>query len=137
MRKEDLEQVVAIEEMSFPSPWSRKSFKSELKKEYCQSIVSEIDNRVVAYLILWIVADEVHIANVAVHPVWRKRGIGEILVRRAMADCEGFYWIGLEVRRSNMVARSLYIKLGFCEVGVHKNYYAREGEDALLMAKWL
>jgi ribosomal-protein-alanine N-acetyltransferase len=135
MCRKDLEQVLAIEEASFPSPWSWKSFETELRKDFSVSIVADVDDRVVGYLIGWFIADEIHIANIAVHPEWRKRGIGELLIHEIVKMGRGHSWIGLEVRRSNRAARSLYSKLCFREVGVRKNYYAQEGEDAILMVR--
>lgn len=133
MREEDLDQVLTIEETSFSSPWSRKSFEAELKKEFGISLVVLDDNRIVGYLVEWLVADEIHIANIAVHPGWRQRGIGERLMQEVIRNSSGFCWIRLEVRRSNKAARELYAKLGFREVGVRRNYYVQEGEDAILM----
>lgn len=135
MEEKDLDAVMAIEEISFQTPWSRQSFETELRKEISICKVAVIGRDVVGYLIEWIVLDEVHIANIAVHPAWRRRGIGMKLMEAGMARCDGFSWIGLEVRRSNDAAKSLYRRLGFHEVGVRKRYYTREGEDAILMAK--
>ena len=132
-----MDQVLSIEAISFSSPWSRKSFESELKKEFSISLVALIDNEVVGYLIQWLVADEIHIANIAVHPEWRRHGIGETLLRKVIQENKGFSWMGLEVRRKNRSARALYKKLGFREVGIRKNYYLQEREDAILMVKHL
>ena len=137
MREEDLDQVMAIEGSSFSSPWSRKSFETELTKEFGIPLVAVVDDSVVGYLIEWLVADKIHIANIAVHPDWRKCGIGEWLMQEVMRNSGEFSWIGLEVRRSNKNARALYAKLGFREVGVRSNYYVQEGEDAILMVKRL
>lgn len=137
MRGEDLDQVLCIEEASFRSPWSRESFEAELKRDYTISLVAVAGKKVVGYLMAWFVADKIHITNVAVHLVWRKRGIGEELIRRVMMGGQGFSWVGLEVRDSNRAAQALYKKLGFREVGIRKNYYVEEREDAILMAKRL
>jgi ribosomal-protein-alanine N-acetyltransferase len=134
MQDNDIDQIMVIEKLVFSFPWSRKSFEAELKKDFGISLVAVFDNQVVGYLIGWFIADEIHIANVAVHPVWRRRGIAEKLIREVIENIEGFYWIGLEVRRSNLAARALYKKLGFREVGVRRNYYVNEGEDAILMS---
>ena len=137
MREEDIDQVLTIEETSFLSPWSRKSFEVELEKEFGVSLVVLEDNRIVGYLVEWLVADEIHIANIAVHPDWRQRGIGERLMQEVIRNSSGFSWIRLEVRRSNKAARELYAKMGFREVGVRRNYYVQEGEDAIMMVKRL
>jgi len=137
MHEADLDQVMAIETDSFSLPWSRKNFEVELKKEFCFSIVALTNYKVVGYLIVWLVADEIHIANIAVHYEWRRHGIAEMLMRIAIQNSKRFSWMGLEVRRTNRAARALYTKLGFIEVGERKNYYQLEGEDAILMAKVL
>ena len=137
MREEDLDQVLSIEEASFLSPWSRKSFEVELTKEFGVSLVILDDDRIVGYLVEWLVADEIHIANIAVHSDWRQRGIGEMLMQEVVRNSSGFSWIRLEVRRSNKAARELYAKLEFREVGVRRNYYVQEGEDAILMVRRL
>jgi ribosomal-protein-alanine N-acetyltransferase len=135
MEEGDLDDVMDIEEISFQTPWSRQSFETELRKEGSVCKVAVAGRDVVGYLIEWIVLDEVHIANIAIHPAWMRRGIGMRLMQNCMDCCDGFSWIGLEVRRSNNAARALYRKLGFQEIGVRKQYYAQEGEDAILMAK--
>ena len=137
MQKEDIDQVLAIETASFSFPWSRRSFEAEFEKEFGVSYVALIADRIVGYLIAWLVADEVHIANIAVHPEYRKQGLGRMLMEVIFRNSEGFSWIGLEVRRSNKTARAMYKKLGFQEVGIRKNYYVGECEDAILMVKRL
>lgn len=78
---------------------------------------------------------EAHVTNVAVHPAYRRRGIGEGIVCRLLerARLEGARLVSLEVRRSNLVAQKLYRKLGFRVVGVRPHYYGDDGEDAFLM----
>lgn len=137
MKEIDLPCVMEIERLSFNHPWSRQSFEGELAKEYGVPLVALVEGRIVGYLIYWLVMDEIHIANVAVHPDWRKQGIGECLIRMVIDDGEGYNWVGLEVRDSNTAARALYEKLGFCKVGIRENYYEMENEDAILMVKWL
>ena len=137
MQKEDIDQVLAIETASFSFPWSRRSFEAEFEKEFGVSYVALIADRIEGYLIAWLVADEVHIANIAVHSEYRKQGPGRMLMEVIFRNSEGFSWIGLEVRRSNKTARAMYKKLGFQEVGIRKNYYVGECEDAILMVKRL
>ena len=137
MTRSDLKQVMQIENASFVSPWSRKSFESELKKDFGFSYTAVEDKRVIAYIIGWLVADEIHIANIAVHPEWRRRGVAMVLIQNVIDRYLGFSWIRLEVRRSNLAARNLYRQLGFKEVGIRKRYYVQENEDAILMTKYL
>jgi len=137
MREEDLDHVLSIEEASFRSPWSRKYFETELEKDFGYCVVAVAEKKVVGYLIAWFVSDKIHVANIAVHPDWRNLGVGEMLIRKVMLDGEGFSWVGLEVRSSNKAARALYKKLGFRDVGIRKDYYVQEREDAVLMLKRL
>ena len=137
MKAGDLETIMHIEEDSFASPWNIQSFESELKKPYSLSFVGEIQGDVVGYIIAWLVTDEIHIANLAVDSVQRRKGIARALVDRVLSDQEECHWVGLEVRRSNSIAQSLYRKLGFIEAGIRENYYEKEHEDAILMVKLL
>jgi len=134
---EDIPDIMAIERLSFASPWSESGFMNEIKKPYSISLVGVAEKHVVGYIIAWYVTDEIHIANLAVHPEYRCHGIAGILVNRVIGQCTRAVWIGLEVRRSNTAARALYGKLGFSEIGVRKGYYEAEGEDALIMARTL
>ena len=137
MTRSDLKQVMQIETASFVSPWSRKSFDSELKKDFGFSFTVVEGKQVIAYIIGWLVADEIHIANIAVHPQWRRQGIAMVLMQKVIEGYPEFSWIRLEVRRSNLAARNLYRLLGFKEVGIRKHYYVQENEDAILMTKYL
>ena len=135
MTEGDLDSVMVIECLCFPTPWSRRSFEAEFTKAFGTALVFECQDEIAGYLVAWRIEDELHIANLAVHPAWRRRGIAETLLRRILQAESGVSWIGLEVRASNDSARSLYRKLGFHDSGVRKGYYADEGEDAVLMVK--
>lgn len=137
MGKKDLDRVKEIEDVSFPSPWSLSAFERELKNPWSVAWVYELDKRVVGYLIAWKVADEFHVVNLAVDPQFRNQGIGESLLRYALENAEGCVWARLEVRRSNWIAQALYRKLGFQEIGIRKQYYSDENEDAIVMEKYL
>jgi ribosomal-protein-alanine N-acetyltransferase len=137
MDESDLDPILSIENMCFSVPWKSDSFSGELYKKYGIRLVAEYKNIIVGYTIGWIVADGIHIANLAVHPHYRYRGIGEQLIQSMIRYRDDFTRAALEVRRSNHAARRLYKKLGFEEVGVRKNYYIDEGEDAIIMVKQL
>ena len=137
MRREDLDAIVEIEHLSFAIPWSRASFEQELTENRCaRYLVVVADDRPVGYAGMWLVLDEGHITNVAIHPDYRGRKLGEKLMRALiqLAADTSLSWMTLEVRRSNFVAQSLYRKLGFIDVGYRKRYYADNKEDALIMA---
>ncbi len=136
MSLEDIDQVYEIENLSFTTPWSRESFKSELlKNDLARYIVAKVDGKVAAYGGMWIVLDEAHITNIAVHPEYRGRKIGETLVKALLRTAKENKAadITLEVRASNDAARKLYKKLGFKDGGRRKGYYEDTGEDAIIM----
>ena len=103
--------------------------------DYAYYVVAEQDNVVIGHCGMWIVLDECHITNVAVREHMRGNGIGEGLMREAIAFCEemAVRLMTLEVRVSNATAQSLYRKLGFQDGGIRKNYYSDDHEDALVM----
>ncbi|MBI5351248.1 MAG: ribosomal protein S18-alanine N-acetyltransferase [Chloroflexi bacterium] len=136
MMPSDLEQVIAIDQVSFSLPWPERSFYFELTDNFASRCwVAELDGRVVAMLVAWLIVDEVHIATVATHPDFRKRGIGKdllVCVLRSAKE-EGALTSFLEVRESNLAALEMYRKFGYVESGRREKYYHDNGEDAILM----
>ena len=138
MTARDLDRVVAIEHAVFPAPWSRASFETEVSGEGGGvPWVAERDGAVIGYLISWIVADEIHIGNIAVAGVARREGVATELLRNSLADAadRGVALATLEVRASNRRAMGLYEKFGFMPVAMRKKYYSDSGEDAIVMVK--
>jgi len=136
MRPEDLDEVLEIERTSVSMPWSRGAFLYEMQQNrVARCWVMRDDARVLGYLCLWEIADELHITNVAVHPGWRRQGIGRTLLRGVLDDARRrtLRLVVLEVRPSNTEARTLYEALGFRVVGRRPGYYYDTGEDALVM----
>ena len=140
MREDDLASVLEIEHLSFPHPWRLSTFIGELGN-YPISIPFVIlhspNERLIGYIILWFIQEEVQISNFALHPDFRRKGVGEAVLRDILDKItkEGAVEIFLEVRPSNRVARSLYEKLGFQILGMRKNYYQSPVEDAMIMGK--
>jgi len=132
----DLPAVLPIEQVSFPVPWTQASFLHELHNPHGRLLAAEWAGQVIGYLCCWLVADEVHILDVAVHPNHRRRGVGRLLLQATLADARqrGACSASLEVRRSNLPAISLYQECGFREAAVRRGYY-QNGEDALLMVR--
>ena len=133
----DVDDVQEIEKGCFSVPWSRKAFEKEITENVCaRYLVLELSGQVIAYAGMWLVIDEAHVTNIAVHPAFRGKGYGEVVTRALMklAADTGMTWMTLEVRRSNLVAQSLYHKVGFIDVGYRKRYYEDNQEDALIMA---
>ena len=135
MTADDLPDVVAIERASFTNPWSGSLFLQELHVGFSRIILARRGGEALAgYLCRWLVADEMHILNVAVDPRYRGQGVGTLLMRRALHEARerNAVAVTLEVRRSNVAGRRLYDAFGFEEVGARPNYYGR-GEDALIL----
>jgi ribosomal-protein-alanine N-acetyltransferase len=132
MTLDDVEQVVAIDKISFSLPWPTSSFHFELTDNPASRCwVAELDGRVAAMFIV----DEIHIATIATHPDFRKQGIGEKLLSFTLqsAKDEGVVSSFLEVRESNEAALMMYRKFGYVESGRRAGYYKDNGEDAILM----
>ena len=130
----DTEAIVAIERVSFPTPWSRALLAHELRQAENIYLVAEIGGEVAGFIGLWRVLDEGHICTLAVDPGHRRRGLGELLVLAALREAagSGSNAVHLEYRVSNRGAASLYRKLGFERVGLRQGYYSDTGEDAVL-----
>ena len=147
MRPDDLDEVMVIERAAFKHPWSPDLFRRELEHDWSTILVAiepltsapKGTERIVGFLIYWLVHDEVHILNVAVAPEQRRKGIARMLMaeteRRAVQA--GAALMTLEVRRSNQGALDLYREFDYRAVGVRPNYYVDEGEDAIVMVKEL
>jgi len=138
MCPEDLPEVLEIERRSFPQPWTPGLFLHELKVPFSRTTLIRASNgtrTTLAYVCRWLVGDEAHILNLAVHPDHRGRGLGRRLVELVVQEAQaaGARLVTLEVRRENAPARSLYRKLGFVDTGQRRNYYGR-GEDAIIMS---
>jgi ribosomal-protein-alanine N-acetyltransferase len=136
MSSADLDEVMLIERASFPFPWSTRFFLQELQAQYARSIVAEIGDRIVGYVIFWLLPDDVvDIHNVAVHGNFRRRGIGRCLLEQVIAEARRrkSIRVTLEVRRSNAGAQRLYESAGFIKTGIRQGYYSDDGEDALTM----
>lgn len=135
MRRRHLPGVLAIEAQVYPRPWSARLFEDELERRGRAYVVARRGERVVGYGGVLMIADDGHIATVAVDPTEQRRGVGRALlralVRRAIEL--GARQLTLEVRVSNDGAQALYREFGFAPAGARKAYYADNGEDALVM----
>jgi len=143
MRREDLPDVLAIEVASFSLPWTEEMFVNELGPETLAAmLVARVPGAgapppVVGYICVWLVSDELHINNLAVHPRWRKRGIARELLRAGLEHGRrgGAGAAFLEVRASNLAAQGLYRQFHFEPVGVRPRYYTHPVEDAVIMRR--
>ncbi|MCI3922634.1 ribosomal protein S18-alanine N-acetyltransferase [Paenibacillus sp. TRM 82003] len=136
MRYEDIPEVCAIEVEAFTSPWSEQAFMNELtQNQFAMYIVLEHAGRIIGYGGMWVIIDEAHVTNIAITGEYRGRKLGARLMAElaARAYRMGATRMTLEVRVSNTVARQLYGKFGFEEVGLRPGYYSDNGEDAIIM----
>ncbi len=140
MRADDLSRVVEIEETGFRNPWSRELLERELGHAWSTILLAvELEEagaeRILGYVVFWLVHDEVHVLNIATALEARRRGVGRALMCAAHEHGRrrGAALATLEVRRSNAPAIELYRSLGYRHVGVRPNYYQEEGEDAIVM----
>lgn len=137
MRADDLDDIMEIERHSFRAPWSRQVFVEELDRDWAHvDIIKERGApKVLAFINYWLVRDEVHVLNVAVHPNARRNGHASRLLEHAIAFANRHQcrYVTLEVRRSNAGAIRLYRKYGFRPVGVRPGYYVEDNEDAIVM----
>lgn len=131
-----LDGVVAVEAQSFATPWSREAFRYELEENRLARYFVALDgDRVAGYGGLWAILREGHITNIAVHPDYRRRGVGRALLQTLMLHAirSGLRDLTLEVRESNTAAIRLYQAAGFVVEGRRQAYYQDNREDALIM----
>ena len=134
-----LAQIEALEEVCFSCPWTAAQLQNMMEDEKAVFLVLVDGDTVAGYTAFSTVLDEGYIANVAVAPEYRRRGLGDALVT-AMAEearRRRLSFLTLEVRESNAPARALYEKHGYKAVGLRKNYYEKPTESAILMTLWL
>ena len=141
MQLEDLDQVVAIDKISFTLPWPASAFRYELlENTRSASWVAEKNNGereslILGAIVVWFILDEEHIATLAVHPDHRGFGIGERLLLIALKEgaMRGCRIATLEVRATNSAAQALYQKYHFEIVGSRLHYYQDNQEEAAIM----
>ena len=137
----DLPQVMELERLAFPNPWTPGLFLHELKLSFSRLHLArkgDSGGRLLGYVCWWIVGDDVHILNLAVHPDARRGGTGRALVQRVLDDAATHRAasVSLEVGHRNEAASALYRSMGFTEIGLRRNYYG-QGEDAVIMERRL
>jgi ribosomal-protein-alanine N-acetyltransferase len=142
MTEHDLLEVVEIEQSSELSPWGWDAYHRELQSNdrglmWVARLERQLgnDKTLAGYVVGRLVADELHINNMAVRDAYRRNGIGSALLSRLLAAARGYQAARafLEVRAGNAAAQALYERCGFCAVGRRRNYYSNPHEDALIM----
>ena len=137
MNSDHVQQIADLEKLCFSDPWSATSIASELDNSLSHWLVCLDSERVAGYVGSQTVMDESDMMNIAVHPDYRRQGIGEKLIDTLAYELKqrGSRCLTLEVRASNMPALALYQKLGFSQIGLRKNYYRNPKEDACILRK--
>jgi len=142
MKEGDLPYILDIENVSFPNPWREMTFRGEICNQpisFPLVIVFKPQKKVIGYLVFWQIKEQMQINNIAIHPDYRRMGIAEAVLHQVLSEVrmEGAKLVTLEVRPSNIAARTLYNKLGFDILGIKEDYYHDPPEPALVMGKKL
>lgn len=136
MRLEDIEYVSRLERRCYTLPWSSSAYVTEVGNSNAYYTVATLtDSTIVGYCGMWVIMDELHMTTIAVDPAVRGMKIGERLLLNMIQEGvrRGAERATLEVRERNFVAHNLYVKYGFEDVAVRKNYYSDNGENAIIM----
>lgn len=136
MKMSDIPQIVEIEKEAFTTPWTSAAFENELtSNHFAKYMVMQIDEEIAGYGGMWMVMEEAHVTNIALRQKFRGKKLGERLLSELMQTAAflGAVRMTLEVRESNYIAQGLYEKMGFRSVGVRRNYYTDNNENALIM----
>lgn len=136
MSPADLEQVLAIENLCYSTPWSLNSFKHEIENKDTILKVAVFNDRIAGYVCIRTILYVTHLMNITVLPELRHKGVGQLLLKNAIEDLQRLKpgtKLTLEVRKSNTSAIKLYEKFGFHVTGQRKNYYQKPDDDAILM----
>ncbi len=132
-----LGRLVEIDSNWNPKSWSVQLFEKELSSRSSRVLGLFAGDDLVGYLIAHVVCSEAHIVSLGLAPQWRGKGGGRILIGDFLRAClvERVAVVTLDVRASNIAARKLYESSGFSVVGLRRNYYSDNGEDALTMRR--
>lgn len=136
MRIEDIEYVSRLERRCYTLPWSSSAYVTEVGNSNAYYTVAILaDGTIAGYAGMWVIMDELHMTTIAVDPSVRGLKIGERLLIDVIREGikRGAERATLEVRERNTVAHNLYLKYGFEDVAVRKNYYSDNGENAIIM----
>ena len=137
MTSADIPAVFAIDKASAALYWPERSYHFEVEENEASRpfVAVREDGEILGFIVFWRILDEAHLANFAVAPDMRCQGIGRALLHHGLKVCydEGARVSYLEVRAGNAPARHLYEQAGYHTVGIRKNYYQDNHEDALLM----
>jgi len=133
--RRDMDEVLHIEKLCFPHPWSEEDFLIALRKSNCIGIVAEIKNRVIGYMIYELQKQRLEITNIAVDPWFQRSGVGRKMIQRLKDKLapQRRTEITAPVRESNLGAQLFLQACGFRAGEIHRGQYTDTGEDAYLM----
>jgi len=139
MTRDDIEEIARLERLCFSDPWAKENFRDELRHRFSVPLVVRSGPTIIGYMCLWHLQDQMEIANFAVSPDFRGRGIGRKMMERVLWEAKemGCTNLTLSVRESNLPAIRLYTSHGFVEMRRRQGYYREPDEDAIVMVKKL
>lgn len=135
IEKDDVADILAIEETCFSEPWTASMIEDLLANEFDFTWVASVDGVTAGFCNFRVIAGEGELMRIAVLPEKRRAGVAKVLMDTlfAKADSEDIKPIMLEVREHNEGAIALYTSYGFKTIGKRKNYYHKPDEDACIM----
>jgi len=135
MIRRDMPEVLQTEEKSFEFAWTEEDFLRCLRQRNCIGMVAEHGERVVGFMIYELHKAKLHILNFAVHPAWRRTGVGGQMVAKLISKLSSHRRtrITLEVRETNLAAQLFFRRQEFRAIRVLRAFYEDSGEDAFLM----
>ena len=135
MIRRDMPEVLQTEQESFEFSWTEEDFLRCLRQRNCIGMVAEQGERVVGFMIYELHKQKLHILNFAVHPAWRRCGVGAQMVAKLISKLSSHRRtkITLEVRETNLPAQLFFKAQSFRAMRVLRNYYEDSGEDAFQM----
>jgi [ribosomal protein S18]-alanine N-acetyltransferase len=134
--RRDVPELLVIEQAQFPEPWTRSMLLDEISNVETRRYTVAIEGKkIIGYLGVMFVMDELHVNTIGTLPGFEGRGVATSLMNDVwvVAKEKGVERATLEVAVSNTRAQALYFRFGFSPVGVRKNYYERTQEDALIL----
>lgn len=135
MIRRDMPEVLQTEQLSFEYAWNEEDFLRCLRQRNCIGMVAEHGEKVVGFMIYELHKNRLHILNFAVHPSWRRAGVGAQMVAKLISKLSSHRRtrITLEVRETNLIAQLFFRKQEFKAIRVLRAFYEDSGEDAFLM----
>lgn len=130
--RRDVLAVLAIEDASFADPWSEDDFLRMIRQRNCICLVAEVEDQVVAFLLYELHKNKIAIINFAVHPEWRRSGVGTQLIEKMKRKLDSYYRpvLSAVVREGNLPAQQFFRSMGFLATAVLPGYFSDSGEDA-------